>query len=303
MSTETTFDQLVLANIAAIFNAQLSNFTFYTAMPNLPETEEDWAQLLDLVPQAEIFHSAPGSTYYFSQVYGQILKAQIKQPIAIQIGNNNYNNAHNWLVPFTIPKYVPTLASAEAAIQQASQTKITLSCHQQNTVVPPYPEFPEIVASSPLIGFYHAVAQNNFTITVVFDQSASLPIQVGAWYNSAAFLYAYQTPNNWNTSIVSWDEVFNPDTGILRDINIAVAIVSDLTLTMQIAGTYDQATIDALEQIPQQVLFPFYQQIQTSSPVYTLESDNSLSIKLEVPKSNEYYLFGIQYQNVRNLFS
>lgn len=303
MSTDTTFDQLVLANIAAIFNAQLSNFTFYTTMPGLPETEQDWAQLLDLVPQAELFYSASGSTYHFSQVYGQILKSQIKHPIAIQVGNNNYNDAHNWLVPFTIPKYVPTLASAQAAIQQASQTRITLSSPQQSMVVPPYPEFPEIVASSVLIDFYRTVAQNNFTITVAFDQSVSLPIQVGAWYNSAAFLYAYQTPSNWNASIISWDEVFNPNTGILRNLNTAVAMVSDMTLTLQIAGTYNQATVDALEQIPQQVLFPFYQQIQTSSPVYTLESDRSLTIKLEVPKSNEYYLFGIQYQNVQNLFS
>lgn len=301
MSTEATLDQLVLTNIAAIFNAQLNNFTFYTAMPSLPETEEDWAQFLDVVPQAEVFHSNSNLSHYFSQVYGQILKAQISQPIAIQIGNKQFNNVDNWVVPFSIPKYVPTLVSAQAAMQQATQTKITLASAQQNIVVPPYPEFPEIVVSTPLIDFCHAVAQNNFTITVAFDQSVCLPIQVGAWYASAAFLYAYQTPNNWDASIISWDEVFNPDTGILRYINTGTAIVSDMTLTLQVSGTYNQATIEALENIPQQVLFPFYRQINTSTPIYILEPNNNISIKLQVPKSNGYYLFGMQYQNVRNL--
>lgn len=303
MSTETTFDQLVLANIAAIFNAQLSNFTFYTAMPSLPETEEEWAQLLDTVPQAEIFHSVSDSTYHFSQVYGKILKAQISKPLSIQIGNNQYNNVDNWLVPFSVPKYVPTLASAQAAIQQATQAKITVASAQQNIVVPPYPEFPEIVASTALIDFYQAVAQNNFTITTTFDRSVCLPIQLGAWYASAAFLYAYQTPNNWNASIISWDEVFNPNTGILRHINTGAAIVSDMTLTLQVSGVYNQATIDALENIPQQVLFPFYQQINTSNPIYTLEPNNSISIKLQVPKSDGNYLFGMQYQNLGNFLS
>lgn len=303
MSTENTLDQLVLANIANVFNAQLSNFTFYTALPNLPATEEDWAQFLDILPSSQLFYTTPDFINTFSQVYGQILNAQVARPLAIQIGDNQYQTANNWLVPFSIPKYTPTLSSAKTAMQQAGQAKITVKSQQQKIVVPTYPAFPELVVSNPLLDFYRAVAQSNFTTTVTFTQAASLPIKVGPWYNSGAFLYAYQTPNNWNPLVISWDQVFNATTGILRDINISIAIVSDMTIVLHVSGNYTQATIACLEQIPQQVIFPFYQQIDSASIAYALEADNSVSITLQVPKSSNYYVFGIQYQNVQSLLS
>lgn len=303
MKSPESFNYLVLNELAELFNAQLSNFTFYAFLPNLPTNEADFSVLIDTIPVGTEFFDSALPLNYFSKVYGRILNAQINQPLAIQIGLNDYNNATNWIVPYTIPKYTPSLNTFKGAIGNSSQSKIIVKSNEQVIRIPVYPEFPVLVVNTSLDNFTNEVAKSVVTVTIAFSESTTQKINFGNWFSSAAFLYAYQTPSNWDDSVISWDEVFNPKTGILKNINSYISAVSDMTIKIHISGTYTEETVSLLTSIPEQVIFPFYQQINGAIIEYTLETDKSLTITLKVPKNNQYYLFGVQYQNVEELLT
>ena len=147
--------------------------------------------------------------------------------------------------------------------------------------------------------FYQKVAQSNFTTIVTFKKTANISVSLGDWFFSAAFIYAYQTPNNWEQSIISWDDVFGPESQILKYVNSSVAIVSDMTIELLIAGNFNLKTIKILQDLPNQVIFPFYQKIEGSKINFSLQKDNSIKITLVVPKKNNY-VFGVHYQNVND---
>lgn len=302
MKTSYTLEQVVLSKIAGLFDASLDEFTFYTTLPGLPDSADDFAHFLDSIPKGEMFFKSGETINYFSQVYGKILKAQKKQPLAIEIGLKNFKDKNNWLSPYTIPKNTPTLESAKSHIGDAGKAETTVKSSQQPVIVPTVPEFPNIVYSASLLDFFQKVAQSEFTTTVTFDKACSIPVGLGGWFSTGAFLYAYQTPDNWDTSVISWDEVFGSASGILKYINTSVVLVSDMTIELLVSGSFDTSTVKMLQAIPDQIIFPFYQQISGSELSFALEEDKSIKITLKVPQKSDY-IFGIQYQSIKHYIS
>ncbi|MGQ3678271.1 hypothetical protein [Tenacibaculum discolor] len=302
MKSPESLNYLVLNELAELFNAQLCDFTFYATLPDLPKTKTDFVKLLDSVPIGNEFFDSTVPLNYFSEVYGEILKAQINQPLSIEIGLNNYNNTENWIVPYTVPKYTPTLNTVKEAIENSSKSHLIVKSNQHPIRIPVYPEFPVLVVSNPLMEFNKQVEKAIITTTITFNQASSQRILFGNWFSSAAFLYAYQTPSNWDDSVISWETVFNEETGILKYINSYITAVSDMTIEIHISGNYNRETIIMLESVPEQVIFPFYQKINNSSISYRLEEDKSITIRLVVPK-NQNYVFGMQYISVKHLLT
>ncbi|WP_425658515.1 hypothetical protein [Tenacibaculum ascidiaceicola] len=302
MKSPESLNYLVLNELAGLFNAQLCDFTFYATLPDLPKTETDFVKLLDSVPIGNEFFDSTVPLNYFSEVYGEILKAQINQPLSIEIGLNNYTNTENWIVPYTVPKYTPTLNTVKEAIENSSKSHLIVKSNQHPIRIPVYPEFPVLVVSNPLMEFNKQVEKAIITTTITFNQASSQRILFGNWFSSAAFLYAYQTPSNWDDSVISWETVFNEETGILKYINSYITAVSDMTIEIHISGNYNRETITMLESVPEQVIFPFYQKINNSSISYRLEEDKSITIRLVVPK-NQNYVFGMQYISVKHLLT
>jgi len=72
MKTNITLDQLVLTNLAELFNASLEEFTFYTSLPAMPGNANDFAQFLDSIPNGDIFFNPATEVNYFSQIYGKL---------------------------------------------------------------------------------------------------------------------------------------------------------------------------------------------------------------------------------------
>lgn len=296
-----TLDWLVLNSLASAFNAKLKDFTFYTSLPSLPKHEATLAKFLDQVPTGlEFFYEHDDSIAFFSHVYGQILQAQINEPLAIKIGRDNYNNTDYWIEPYDIPTYSPIISSVIDKLEMSNGTKVTTSSSTQKVRVPAYPQFPILETSGPLMAFYQQVANSEVTVSTTFSESTSLPITFGHWYYAGAFLYAYQTPDNWDNTIISWDDVFGKD-GILQYINYSIAVVSDMTMKIEVQGDFDQDIIALLESIPQPVVFPFYHQINSSNLTYTID-EGKLIITLQVPQSqSNNYIFGMQYRSVKYL--
>lgn len=302
MKSPESYDYLVLNGLAKVFNALLANFTFFATLPDLPKNDTDLVKLLDTIPTGSKFFDSTVPLNYFSEVYGEILKAQINQPLSIEIGLNNYTNTENWIVPYTVPKYTPTLNTVKEAIENSSKSHLIVKSNQHPIRIPVYPEFPVLVVSNPLTEFNKQVEKAIITTTITFNQASSQRILFGNWFSSAAFLYAYQTPSNWDDSVISWETVFNEETGILKYINSYITAVSDMTIEIHISGNYNRETITMLESVPEQVIFPFYQKINNSSISYRLEEDKSITIRLVVPK-NQNYVFGMQYISVKHLLT
>ncbi|WP_428740229.1 hypothetical protein [Tenacibaculum sp.] len=302
MKSPESYDYLVFNGLAELFNVQLSNFTFYASLPNLPTDETVLAKLLDVIPIGGEFLDDSISVNYFSKIYGLILEAQKEKPLSIEIGLNNYNNVANWIIPYTVPKYSPNLDTIKEAIDNSQKSKLVAQSNRQPISIPVYPQFPELVVNNSMLEFNNQVAQSTVTTTITFSQSTNQRISFGNWFSSAAFLYAYQTPSNWDDSIISWEDVFNDNTGILKYINTHIIAVSDMKIEIQISGNYNEENITILQSIPEQVIFPFYQKINASSINYSLESDKSLKIELIVPK-NQDYIFGMQYERIKNFLT
>ncbi|TDQ25685.1 hypothetical protein [Tenacibaculum caenipelagi] len=302
MKSPESYDYLVLNGLAKLFNALLDNFTFYATLPNLPNSETDFAKLLDTIPTGSEFFDSTIPLNYFSEVYGLILEAQKEKPLSIEIGLNNYKNATNWIIPYSIPKYTPELTTVIEAVENSQKSKLIVESDNQPISIPVYPQFPQLVVNNSLENFNRQVIDAVITTTIAFSQSTSQRISFGNWFSSTAFLYAYQTPENWDNSIISWDDVFNTNTGILKYINSYITVVSDMIIEIHISGHYNEDIITMLKSIPNQVIFPFYQKINASSINYILEKDQSITIQLVVPK-NQNYVFGMQYQEVKNLLT
>lgn len=266
------------------------------------EDEAEFAHFLDGVPLGNQFADIGSNGSCFSQVYGKILAAQKEQPLAIQIGNSNYQNKENWIAPLSIPKYNPTYEMVNSQMGGASKGKIEVESNQQAIKIPTTTEFPNIITSAPLVDFYEKVASSNFTTTISFDHCASLSINVGAWFFAGAFLYAYQTPDNWNSEIISWNDVFDPTSGILKYINSSVAVVSNMKIELSISGEFDAPTVEMLKGILKPIIFPFYEPIDNATLDVVLEEDKSICIVQTLPEDANY-IFGIAYQDVKQLLS
>jgi len=214
------------------------------------------------------------------------------ESFAIEMGAKRFNDRANWLHPFTIPKNAPTFENAKNTIDSAGEKKVVVKSNEQPIQEPVVPEYPNIIYSVPLLDFFRKVALAKFTTKVEFSKAASIPVELGNWFYSGAFLYAYQTPDNWNSDIISWKDVFG-DNGILKYINTSIALISDMTIELQVSGNFDNDTVQMLKAIPDQVIFPFFQKIKGSELNFTLETDHSIKITLTVPKKSDY-IFGVK---------
>ena len=286
------FNDFILSSMTSVFNIQLNNFTFYSSLPSLPNTNKELTLFLDAIPLGEPFFELYKTINYFSEVYKKILEAQKSSCIAVDIGTKNYKNRDNWLDFDRIPKYKLTLENVLSEMDSSKEVRVSV-----NSKGLPI-NFPFLTRAKSLKYFYKKIESSSIVSTIIFNKSAKLKTTFGDWFYTGAFLYAYQTPDNWGTSIISWEDVFNIETGILKYLNSNIVVVSDMTIQIHIEGEFNSEIVTELNQ----TLFFSDKHDENLVIKCVLEEDKSISISIFLSK-NKNYLLGVEYSSVKSLLN
>ncbi|TCI84741.1 hypothetical protein [Tenacibaculum sp. M341] len=287
MTSFNELDNLVLDSLANVFNFQLKNFTFYNSLPTLNLNNNDLTEILDTIPNGNQFFNTSSQKILFTEIYQKILETQKKTPVAVFLGLDNFYNEQNNNTSYT---YKPSIEEVHNKIESSGNIKILISSknvHLQNN------------SYELLDDFIKKVATSNFKISITFNKSTSLNITYGNWFYSGAFIYTFQSPNNWTPSILSWDDIYNENTGILHYLNSKIVVVSGIKIHVLITGNFTIETVNLLNDISYPLFFSFHKNAKDLNISYFLESNKNISILIS-SKTDDIRLLGTQFSAVKD---
>jgi hypothetical protein len=298
MADTNSYETLIYEAIASSIGMNISNLRGLPGILPLTSNDYDLFQLLDLVPSRSPMIEVNASAPRLSVIYGEMLNS-MPESFSVSIARKNYAKAAYWLPadpqsgqPKT-PIYAPTSADVTAAVAQGSklQYKLDSSSYPTPTQIL-YPSYPSMVVNQPFLAFNRAAENNRFIFNMVFEKVASPVVRAGGWFSQAAFVEGYQSHGQgWKTgpNTVTWDKLFGTN-GILQFIVNGLLAVSGVKVTLQCFGSYDQATLNALQSNNGTSVWPYYLNVPNQTQSYELGEDGSITITAVVPAS-EVLLF------------
>lgn len=294
MAAAPSYELLIAEAIAASIGIPVTHLRGLPTISALPSNDYVLFQLLDCIPSRSPRIEDDARVPRLSTTFGTMLNS-MPDSLIVSLAQKNYANATYWLPadpqsgqPKT-PIYVPSSSAIVAALANGSTLQYTLDSSNYPPALPtPYPAYPDMVVNSSFLAFNQTAEHNRFIFTMRFATVASPPVSAGGWFSQAAFASGYQSHGKgWKTGpgTVTWDELFGTD-GILQFVCNGLLAVSGITLTLQCFGSYDQDTLDALQQSNGTVVWPYYLNVPDLTQNYALGTDGSITITTSVPAPN-----------------
>jgi hypothetical protein len=195
---------------------------------------------------------------------------------------------------FALPNYAPTIDVAKNAILASSQSaKIAYDSSTADT------SSTGTTVNGSASGFYdifsggvngsfsqldQMAASSDFTINGTINKYTTVPVDAGAWYDSAMVARAYNAKGDYTiwdpkSNMGNWDSFFGADGSLARRVS-QLLLVSDYSLTVTSKASYSESQFQQIKTSANFGIWPFFSATAdaTHTTSMTHNEDGSLSV-------------------------